>query len=83
MNPNKFYKFRNLQLASYSFVIIFFIFCFFFQQQPLTIEIVVDEDFVEEDHVDETEPDKKYKRKYRREWETDPQLKSNFFTIII
>lgn len=50
--------------------------------QPLTVEIFVEEDFeeedfVEEDHV-ETEPNKKYKRKYRKEWETDPQLKSNF-----
>ena len=51
--------------------------------EPLTVEIGLNEDFVEEDHVDETEPDKKSKRKYRREWDTDPQLKSYFITIII
>ena len=51
--------------------------------EPLTVEIGLNEDFVEEDHVDETEPDKKSKRKYRREWDTDPQLKRYFITIII
>ena len=79
-----FYRFSNLQLSSYSFVIIFFVlfclkFLFYFFLQPFTVEIVLNEDFVEEDHVDQTEPDKNSKRKYRREWETDPQLKSYFY----
>ena len=49
--------------------------------QPLTVEIIVeqdleDDDFLEENNI-ESEPKRKYKRMYRKEWETDPRLKSN------
>ena len=58
MTLTNFYRFSNLKLSSYSFVIIFFVlFCYTFFQ-PLTVKIVLNEDFVEEDHVDETGSDK-------------------------
>ena len=45
--------------------------------QPLTVEIFVEEDIVEEDV--ENWASKNYKRKYRKEWETDPHLESNLW----
>ena len=54
MTLTNFYRFSNLKLSSYSFLF-YFVILFF---QPLTVKIVLNEDFVEEDHVDETGSDK-------------------------